>query len=92
MKRNRENCLTKPMYAGCVCLADSKDCPFAVRFGFSFRCTHPNKADFYGHLNGRYTMEELREMSQSLKNRRRSEFVEGLDEFGKNFLEVDKSE
>jgi hypothetical protein len=92
MKRNSSNCLTKPMYGGCVCLADSQNCPFAVRFGFSFRCTHPDKADFYGHVKGEYTLDELRELSRRLKDKRRSAFVEGLDEFGRKFLQVDNAE
>jgi hypothetical protein len=86
MRKNSSNCLTRPMYGGCVCLADSMGCPFAVRFGFSFRCTHPDKASFYGHINGEYTLDELRDMDQRLKDIRRSQFVEGLDEFGKKFL------
>jgi hypothetical protein len=91
MKKNRNNCLTKPMYGGSVCLSDGQDCHFAVRFGFSFRCTHPDKASFYGHINGEYTLDELRKLSRKLRVERRSQFVDALDEFGRNFLQVRKS-
>jgi hypothetical protein len=92
MKKDSSNCLTRPMYGGCVCLADSMTCPYAVRFGFSFRCIHPDKSSFYGHIKGAYTVDELRNIEQRLKDARRVEFIEGLDDFAKKFLQQDKPE
>lgn len=89
MKRNSSNCLTKPMYGGSVCLVDDDSCPHAVRFGFSFRCTHPDKASFYGHTSGTYTLDELRALSRRLRDDRRMQFIEGLDDFGREFLRID---
>lgn len=72
-----ENCLTNPMLLKKVsgCLVEKPKCGFAHKFGFSFVCRHPEHAKFHAHKTGALTAEEALERYNTLRQKRRDEFV-----------------
>lgn len=77
-----KQCLTKQLLFGEVsgCLVENPDCGFAHKFGFSFVCRHPDHKRFHAHASGVMTRNEIRERYDTLRQKRRYEFVAGLDE------------
>lgn len=73
-----ELCLTKPfngVFSGC--LTENPDCPFAVGFGFSFHCTHPDRHRFAAAAASLH-QGELLERYGELRDRRRQAFLDQL--------------
>jgi hypothetical protein len=68
------------------CLVENPECGFAHKFGFSFVCRHPDHAKFQVHVSGVMTRTEANERYDVLRQKRRDEFLAGLDDYNrKNF-------
>lgn len=76
-----KNCHTKKLLFREVsgCLVEDPDCGFAHKFGFSIECRHPEHAKFHVHVSGAMTRAEANERYETLKLKRRAEFLSGLD-------------
>lgn len=83
-----KKCLTKQLLYKEVsgCLVEKPECGYAHKFGFSFVCLHPEHTKFHAHLIGEMTSEEIIERYDTLKQKRRNEFVAGLDEKSRNIF------
>lgn len=83
-----KNCLTKKILFKEVsgCLVENPECGFAIRFGFSFVCSHPEHAQFHAHVVGVMTKDEAAKRYATLKQKRRDEFVSRLDEESRKFF------
>lgn len=69
-------CLTKPImqeFSGC--LVENPSCRFAVRFGFSYICEHPNHKDFLTRNNESTHQLDHNKLYKELKEARRSEYI-----------------
>lgn len=77
-----KTCLTKKLVFKEVsgCLVENPDCGFAHKFGFSFVCRHPDHAKFHVHVSGVMSRAEANERYETLRLKRRDEFISGLDE------------
>lgn len=69
-------CMTRPLtseYSGC--LVENPSCKFAVRFGFSYLCEHPQHKDFC--LDNSATKQHLgcNELYDELRKSRRQEYI-----------------
>lgn len=62
------------------CLVEKPECNYAIKFGFSYVCRHPDHDKFHVHVSGIMTRGEAIERYESLRLKRREEFMEGLDE------------
>lgn len=70
------DCMTKPLmdeYSGC--LVENPACKYAVRFGFSYLCEHPQHKEFY--LNNSRSKQHLgqNEIYEELREKRRKEYI-----------------
>lgn len=76
------NCHTKKLLFSEVsgCLVENPDCGFAHKFGFSFVCRHPDHTKYHIHISGCMTRDEANQRYEALREKRRDEFVSGLDE------------
>lgn len=76
---NSRACIAKPMnekYSGC--LAQDPDCPYAVGFGFSFHCEHPDHARLAGIADTPSRRKELSRRYRELRDLRRERFISEL--------------
>jgi hypothetical protein len=62
------------------CLVEKPECGFAHKFGFSFVCRHPDHTKYHAHVAGAMTGDEALEMYETLRQKRRNEYVASLDE------------
>ena len=74
------DCLTRPLsskYSGC--LVEKPSCNFAVRFGFSFLCEHPQHKYFIQSMpiSGHHTdhVVDHNELYRNLKESRRRKYI-----------------
>jgi hypothetical protein len=70
----RPECLTMPFlpeFSGC--LVENPCCGFAVRFGFSYHCEHPNHKQFHPTEDSSVARVELPIIYRNLKEARRSQ-------------------
>ncbi|MDD2853578.1 MAG: hypothetical protein PHY09_16960 [Desulfuromonadaceae bacterium] len=83
-----EKCLTKKLLYTEVsaCLVEHPECGFAHKFGFSMFCGHPDHTQFHAHVINGMTQKEVFERHAMLKQKRRDEFVAGLDEESRRFF------
>jgi hypothetical protein len=85
-------CLTLKLLSSGVygCLVESPECVHAHPLGFSFLCRHPDHAGFRADVLGVLTGNEMRELYDSLRQKRRSIFLANLDDAGESrFLQTD---
>ncbi len=81
-----QECLTKPLtpaFSGC--LVEKPTCNFAVRFGFSYLCEHPQHKDFFQNTpsSGQHADRAVdhNELYRSLKESRRTEYLSKVKKF-----------
>jgi hypothetical protein len=58
-----------PEFSGC--LVANPTCGYAVRFGFSYHCEHPNHLDFYPVNDPEVNLADLPNLYRELKEARR---------------------
>ena len=75
-------CLTKKLLFNEVsgCLIEKPECGLALKFGFSFVCRHHDHKKFHAHTSGVMTISEANERYETLRQKRRNNFVKNLDE------------
>lgn len=85
-----DRCLTKKLLFREVsgCLVDKPECEFAHRFGFSFVCRHPDHAKFQALAAEVLTRNEIFEKYETLRLKRRDEFLAGLDEETRRYFSL----
>ena len=83
-----KKCLTKKMLFREVsgCLVENPECCHAHKIGFSYECHHPEHTKFRADMVGAMTKKEVQELYSALKQKRREEFVESLDEADRNYF------
>ena len=83
-----KKCLTKKMLFREVsgCLVENPECAYARKFGFSFVCSHPDHTKFHAHVTESLTRGEINELYNSLKQKRREEFIASLDESSRRYF------
>ena len=81
-------CLTKQLMfrEASGCLVEKPECGYALKFGFSFVCCHPEHTKFHADVVGALTKKESGKLYDSLKRQRRDEFIANLDEPGKKYF------
>jgi hypothetical protein len=82
------NCLTKPLLLAGVsgCLVENPQCGYAQKIGFSYMCRHAEHKSFDAELTGGMTPEQTRNLYLTLRQKRRDDFVSGLDEAAREFF------
>lgn len=82
-----KTCLTMKFLSGASgCLIEKPQCGYAQQWGFSFICNHPDHAEYNAHVDGCLTRDEALQRYNSLKQKRRNEFIAGLDEESRSFF------
>lgn len=81
-------CLTKKSLFREIssCLVEKPECGYARKFGFSFVCLHPEHENFHAHVSGTLTREEANILYETLKQKRRAEFLSNLDETSREYF------
>ncbi len=79
-------CLTKPImpdYSGC--LVENPTCQFAVRFGFSYHCEHPQHMDFHMIDANFQHQKGHNERYRDLKESRKKEYLFKVKQYMEDF-------
>lgn len=83
-----KKCLTKKLLFSEVsgCLVEKPECCYAHKIGFSIECRHPEHTKFHADTAGVMSQDEMRELYDALRRKRREEFVVNLDETGRSYF------
>lgn len=65
------------------CLVEKPECGFALKFGFSYMCSHADHMKFNSRISGDMTTTEARERYNRLRLKRRAEYIASLNEESK---------
>lgn len=65
------------------CLVENPECDFAIKFGFSIFCRHPEHASFHAHAAEAESTDKVHILYDTLRQKRRAEFTANLDENGR---------
>lgn len=80
-----KNCITRQLLFSEVsgCLVENPECSYVYKLGFSFLCRHPDHATFHAHVTGSMSKDEAQLRYDSLRQKRRTEYIAQLDETGR---------
>lgn len=76
------NCLTRQLLNSEVsgCLVEKPECGYAYPLGFSFLCRHPEHEKFDALATGVLTRNEIDELYDELRQKRRDTFLANQEE------------
>ncbi|MDD5284377.1 MAG: hypothetical protein PHD54_00845 [Desulfuromonadaceae bacterium] len=85
-----KECLTKQLLFREIsgCLVEKPECGYAHKFGFSFECHHPDHTKFHVHAGCAEAKDGIDELYDTLKRKRRDEFIATLDETSKRYFSI----
>lgn len=74
-------CITRKLLSSEIsgCLIEKPECNYAIRFGFSYLCCHPDHTRFRADVLGVLTNDEINELYDLLRQKRRDELLANLD-------------
>ncbi|OGU16838.1 MAG: hypothetical protein A2076_00305 [Geobacteraceae bacterium GWC2_53_11] len=83
-------CLTRQLLHSEIsgCLVEKPECGHAYRLGFSYLCRHPDHTRFNALAAGILSKNEMHELYDELRQKRRDEFLAALDENGRCYFRI----
>lgn len=82
------SCLTRQLLNSEVsgCLLENPECGYACQLGFSFLCRHPDHSKFNALVAGLLTKDEVDEIYEQLRQKRRHTFLMNQEQAVRNYL------